>query len=371
MGNTTDGTVSAKTERNYKNSVMINLKHASRRYVLAQCAFWGIYTAINVLMFIMFIKSSLMPWVIGISLSVLLVLNTHVLRALYKTYALQWGVGKIVLHTVWMIPVSAVLVQYLVSWIIRICISLFPESAMGLQPSSASNLFMYSLNTMIILALWAAAYLSVDQFNRRRESDLAHWKTQSRLHQAELQFLRSQMNSHFIFNALNNLRALIRENPDLARERLTQLATLLRAILQADQRDKIALEEELEIVRGYLALEALQFEDRLQCDWQISELSMRQMLPPLALQTLVENAIKHGIACRRNGGTIAIRAEQTDGIFRLSVSNPKAETESSHESHGIGLKNVRERLVRVFGVEATLNVKKEQELVLAVMEIPQ
>lgn len=350
---------------------MNHLTHASRRYLLAQCAFWGTYGTFNILMFSLFIKLTPLSWIIGISLSVLLVMTTHVMRALYKTYAAQWSFGKVLLNVVWMIPTSAVLVQYLVHWIIRAGISFHPELAEGMQPSSNANLLMYSLNTMVILALWVASYLSVDQFTRRRQSELAHWKTQARLHEAELQFLRSQMNSHFIFNALNNLRALIRENPDLARERLTQLASLLRAILQADQRDKLTLEEELEIVRGYLALESLQFEDRLQCDWQISEESKNQMLPPLALQTLVENAIKHGIACRRYGGTITISAQRHAGALHISVSNPVAETSSSQESHGIGLKNVRARLLRVFGERASLHIINEQEQVRAVMEIPQ
>src|SRR5690606_35913235 len=125
------------------------------------------------------------------------------------------------------------------------------------------------------------------------------WQNEIRLRELELQFLRSQINSHFLFNALNNIRALILEDTSAARQALSDLATLLRGLMQSEHKQTVPLREELEWVQGYLALESLQFEQRLQFDLDIDSTLLDASLPPMLLQTLVENAIKHGIARRR------------------------------------------------------------------------
>ncbi len=342
----------------------------TRQYLLAQFFFWGVYAGFNILIFSVFVALKPISLLITLLLSVWMAFGSHFLRLLYKRYALNWSAGRLVLAALISIPVLAVVLQWLLSFSVALLVNLSPILKEGYQATTTAQTFVYSLNMMIILGLWTAVYLSIDQFRRRRETEIAHWRIQAQLHEAELQFLRSQINSHFLFNALNNLRALIRENPELARERLTQLAALLRAILQVEQRDKVPLDTELDIVRGYLDLESLQFEDRLHVEWQIDDNTRQLPVPAMLIQTLVENAIKHGIACRRHGGTVAIAARVQGNALQISIRNPPPESDARSSGTGLGLNNARERLQRLFGTRASLLLQREDSQITALVEIP-
>jgi LytS/YehU family sensor histidine kinase len=145
------------------------------------------------------------------------------------------------------------------------------------------------------------------------------------------------------------------------------LATLLRGLLQAEAHTTVPLREELDWVRGYLALEALQFEQRLQYEFAIDDSLLDAKVPPLLVQTLVENAIKHGIAGRRTGGLVSLRAQRlNDSEWQLEVENPAAELPALHQGNGIGLANARERLAIAFGERATLELQLGEHVVARV-----
>ena len=343
----------------------------TRRYLLAQCLFWGAYACFNVVIVALFGKLQTIGLVKVMLLATILTFVSHAMRLMYKRWAREWSLTRVVIAGVILIPLFAVLTLLVLSLLTRLVLIVFPLLIVDAQVTSGNWQLIYALNLSVILGFWTALYLSVDQFRRRRETEIAHWRTLARLHEAELQFLRSQINSHFLFNALNNLRALIRENPDLARERLTQLASLLRAILQAEQRDKITLAAELDVVQSYVDLETLQFEERLQVQWQIDEQAKAMSIPAMLLQTLVENAIKHGIACRRSGGVVSIQAEKHGSNLHVTISNPPPDSEGRAESTGLGLQNARARLQRIFGDKARLDLIRAEAQVVAVVEIPQ
>jgi LytS/YehU family sensor histidine kinase len=223
------------------------------------------------------------------------------------------------------------------------------------------------MNYAIMLTLWSAIYLLRSEFNRRRYAEISHWQLQVQLKENELQFLRSQINSHFLFNAINNLRALINEDAERARAGLADLSVLLRGLLQNDGAQLVSLREEMEWVRGYLALESLQFEDRLHLDIQVDESLLTAKLPPLIIQTLVENAIKHGIAARRAGGTLQIRIKRIGSDhWQINVVNPLPEFQPSHQGNKIGLHNARERLGMAFGEAAQLDLHIANEVTASV-----
>ena len=124
------------------------------------------------------------------------------------------------------------------------------------------------------------------------------------LQQAELRLLKSQLNPHFLFNALNTVRSLIADNPQAAQTAVTHFANTLRYALSAGQQEMVPLSKELEIVRDYLEIESLRFEDRFSVDYSVSDEAGGVQIPAMLLQTLVENAIKHGIADLPRGGRV-------------------------------------------------------------------
>lgn len=330
----------------------------ARQYLLAQLVFWGGYLLLNMVFVSAWGSLSAFGAGIFIALSLLLGIASHGLHALYHRQQQHGSLLQIGLHLLWLLPLAALLVQLVLHALIYSALQLAPAQATGIQPFSIGGFIGYSINTMIMLMLWSILYLLRSEFKKRRATEIAHWRDQARLREIELQFLRSQINSHFLFNSLNNLRALILEDPQAARQGLADLATLLRGLLQAEAHITVPLREELDWVRGYLALETLQFEQRLQYEFSIDDSLLDAKVPPLLVQTLVENAIKHGIAGRRSGGMVSLRAQRLNNSeWQLEVENPAAELPALHQGNGIGLANARERLAIAFGTRATLELQ--------------
>jgi signal transduction histidine kinase len=184
---------------------------------------------------------------------------------------------------------------------------------------------------------------------------------------AELRALRSQLNPHFLFNALNTIGYLLRAAPARAEETLYRLTELLRAVLRRSEGALVTLGQELEIVEAYLAIEKARFEDRLTVEVEVPDELRPFLVPPLILQPLVENAVKHGIAPLREGGCVHVSArleeaaEQPAPFLHLTVRDTgtgvsAAELQGSRRS-GIGLTSVEQRLERQYGARARLQVR--------------
>lgn len=344
----------------------------NKRYLIAQSLFWGSYFLLN-LIFIGLWGGKLTPFLLALflMLSTLLAAASHGLRYFFKTRAKTWSLLKTSLNLIWLIPLVAIVTQLILSGLVWVLISLMPTSTEGTQPVSTGGLLGYTMNYCIMLTLWSTVYLLRSEFNKRRNSEIAHWQLQAQLKENELQFLRSQINSHFLFNAINNLRAMVKEDADRTRTGLTDLSILLRGLLQTDGQQLVTLRDELEWVRGYLSLEALQLEDRLQFNVNVDESLLATKLPPMILQTLVENAIKHGIAARRAGGSLQINIARLNAeTWQIKVQNPPAEFQTSHQGNKIGVRNARERLQLAFGEKARLDLDIGLDVVTATVEMP-
>jgi hypothetical protein len=341
-----------------------------KKYWLFQIAFWGGYWLLNLVFITAWGYSSILMSSIFFALSLLMLIFTHGLRFLYKRFFNQKSLIYLCLQLLWLLPVAAMIIQLILFGIIYIILQADPVLGQGLQNSSAGSFIGYSINTCIMLILWCLVYLFRAEWLKRRQMEKAHWENQIKLRDIELQFLRSQINSHFLFNALNNIRSLILEDAQAARQGLHDLATLLRGLMHSDSKLTVSLREEVEWVKGYLALEALQFEQRLDYELIVEPTLLDAQLPPLLLQTLVENAIKHGIARRRLGGKVRISADVLSlNSWRLLVENPTAELPAIQESNGIGLKNARDRLLAAFGDKARLELQFSGT-VIATVEMP-
>ena len=220
----------------------------------------------------------------------------------------------------------------------------------------------YAANTFFFMWLWAAAYFSLHYFDNYKQSEIDKWKLVAAVREAEMRTLKAQINPHFLFNGLNNIRALVLENPARAREMMTHLSDLLRYSLQLNSREQVPLGRELEIVAHYLTLESMQLEERLHYTLDVNPAALAVLLPPMTLQLLVENAIKHGIAPRPGGGHIHISA-QPEGEERVlvTVRNPGryAPNPMAPDHTGVGLPNAFERLHLLFGPSASLHIAND------------
>ncbi len=326
------------------------------RYIKVQLIFWSFYFLINLLFVGVWGYYNHSSLFIFLLLSLLLGVASHGLRGLYHRYAHSMPTLHLGLHLLWLLPIAALGVQTLLHITIYLFLQITGPSN-NIQPVTVGSFIGYSMNTGIMLMLWSILYLFYREFKQRRETEIAHWRDQAKLRDMELQFLRSQINSHFLFNSLNNVRSLILEDPHAARQGLSDLATLLRGVLQTENKMTVSLREELEWVRGYLALESLQFEQRLSVEFDIDDALLDEKIPPLLLQTLVENAIKHGIARRRSGGRIHISARQIlPSQWQLVITNPAAELPAEHAGNNVGLANTRARLAAAFGDRARFDL---------------
>ena len=171
---------------------------------------------------------------------------------------------------------------------------------------------------------------------------------------AELQMLRTQINPHFLFNSLNSISALTGFDPAAAREMTVDLAQFFRRTLALAERERIALAEELLLCEHFLAIEKRRFGAKLDVQMRIAPAAEPCLLPPMTLQPLLENAIKHGIRQVDGGGTITVDAVVRDGWLHVAVVNPVAADEVPASGHGVGLKNIHERLAVLYGTRARI-----------------
>jgi signal transduction histidine kinase len=202
--------------------------------------------------------------------------------------------------------------------------------------------------------------------HERCERDLREELVAKLATEAELRALQAQLNPHFLFNALNTLGYLMKAAPERARSTLLDLTKLLRAVLKRSGGDVVTLGEEIALVEAYLAIERARFEERLQLRVEVP-LSLRGLpIPPLLVQPLVENAIKHGISPRKEGGEIVVKAWSEDGdgvaagplVIEVADSGVGASetTVGAGRARGVGLNNVQKRLHAHYGTEASLHL---------------
>ena len=187
---------------------------------------------------------------------------------------------------------------------------------------------------------------------------------------AELRALKSQINPHFLFNCLNSISALTSSDPVRARDMCVLLSDFLRKTLGLGERASISWREELELARTYLEVEQVRFGARLKVEMQVDDGCADCQVPPLVLQPLIENAIKHGIATMVEGGTIRLEGHIEDGRLAVRVENSFDPEAPSPRRHGLGLRNVRDRLRTRFGDAAQLRLAAEHDRFSAEMVFP-
>jgi len=180
------------------------------------------------------------------------------------------------------------------------------------------------------------------------------------LSEARLQALQARIRPHFLFNSINAVLSLIRQEPKRAEVALEDMADLFR-VLMADNRELTPLVREIELCRQYLGIEQLRLGERLRVDWQIDAFPRDALVPPLVLQPLLENAVYHGIEPRSEPGTISIHVYALRDELHAVLRNPYREASDHHAGNRMALANIRERLALHFDAEARLSVKASDD----------
>jgi len=341
-----------------------------RLYVLCQGGGWGIFLASQFGFSRAFadkdspvVRDRLTDSALIVFVVLLGVVLTHNARPLMS----RWGWKQLG----WLALVPRVLLMAMVLSFLWSALGFgYSHGLLGLPWASKYSLgliFMVSLlNGTGLLVGWLCLYFFYHLFERLNRLQVEQLRLAGSVKEAELRALKSQVNPHFLFNSLNSLRALIDEDAPRAREAVTRLANMLRYSLQSGQQETVPLEDELRIVEDYLALEQIRHESRLRVRWEIAPEARPLSVPPMLLQTLVENAVKYGISTRVEGGELVIAARLAGAGLSIRVTNPgdlaapaSAAAARAGSSTGVGLRNASERLKLLFGERATLTMLAE------------
>jgi two-component system LytT family sensor kinase len=205
--------------------------------------------------------------------------------------------------------------------------------------------------------IWNCIYFIYHYVEKSRKQQFDTLKLEALVKELELQTIKAHINPHFIFNSLNGIRALVVENPERARRAITELSNILRSSMQVEKVESVTLERELNIVKDYLALENMRFEDRLKIEYEIDDDTLEQQVPPMMLQTLVENAIKHGISKQISGGVVRVISDFKNNYHELTVQNT-GRLNGNVNKEGFGLSSTLNRLSILYGDKAKFEIKQ-------------
>jgi len=213
---------------------------------------------------------------------------------------------------------------------------------------TADIALVFGVGAVIYAGAVMAHYL-VMEVETAREAEAAALRYRVLAREAELKAFKAQVDPHFLFNSLNAVASLCGSRPADAREMAQRMADFFRLTLRIGARERIALSEEIDLVSRYLAIEQVRFGARLATRIEVDDAAAQSLVPPLLLQPLVENAVRHGIASMVDGGTIAITAAARDGALRIEIVNPADPDRVHQRGEGIGSQNARGRLVAING----------------------
>lgn len=221
-----------------------------------------------------------------------------------------------------------------------------------------------------LMSIWVLAYHLYHYYQREVKTAKENARLSLVAKQAQLDNLSAQLNPHFLFNSLNSIKSLVIENPNNARRAIDLLSDLLRSSLYEKDKDLITIKEELSLVKDYIELEKMRFEERLKLETTINETLNSFKIPTLSIQLLVENAIKHGIDSKVEGGIVHLHIEKNTNTVQITVQNPGRLTTNTKPS-GLGLKNLQERLAIQYKGKASFKLTEtENASVSAVITLP-
>lgn len=218
-----------------------------------------------------------------------------------------------------------------------------------------SVFFSYFFNLSKYILLWTLTYHLFQYWERSLKAERDRYQIEAALRENQYNNLKTQLNPHFLFNSLNSIRTLVDMNPELSKTAITQLSNLLRSSLQMGKHKTVPLRDELQTVKDYLSIEKIRFDERLTLLFEVAPETESLMVPPMMLQTLAENAIKHGISASKQGGVISIAAFRNNGSLHIEIKN-SGYYNPKPDHDGVGVENTRERLKLLYDDKASLEI---------------
>lgn len=339
-------------------------------FTLLQCLGWGTLFSIN--LFMMWLSGDA-QWQRSLTILVFVITAVFcslILRSLLKPVAQSSPLLKLSFLTVLYSFIAAtVTVQsgYML-------LAVLPQAFGGQEALEVNVFIIITIAWTLIFVIWSLFYIFILRQRNLKLSKDNELRLDALLTKARLNTLHSQINPHFIFNAINNIRALILEDKAKSRDMLANLSDIFRYSLELEQTSKVPLAEEMIIVSEYLELCKIQYDQRLNISINVEPECNDLFIPRMLIQMLTENAIKHGIAeCIMPGDLrIEVYCQQQQMIIQVSNSGQlKAERQlqKQEQRQGIGLNNIQQRLTLLYDDKASLSLYQQQELVVAKVNI--
>src|ERR1700723_1433506 len=240
----------------------------------------------------------------------------------------------------------------------------------GLSHRFRPEVPLVTVTGLLLYLLWVTLYYVIISLEASRDAEARVMKASVLARDAELRALKAQVNPHFLFNSLNSISALTSSDASKAREMCILLGDFLRRTLGLGEKAAIPLEEELSLIRAFLAVEKVRFGDRIQMEENIDKEALSVPVPPLLLQPLVENAVVHGIANLVEGGSIKLEIHSRNGTLSIAVENSFDPDSPPRRRGGVGLANVRQRLATRHGHLASFDVETEGDRYRVAITMP-
>ncbi len=289
---------------------------------------------------------------------------TSLMRFLFKKWNWQnWDYGKLVFISL------GVILLFTSIW--SLLILLFAYFTIDEFETSVIAFVAGVIPLVMIVLIWTLIYFSYQLLHRFHFNRIKRLQLEAEVQKAQLGTLKSQINPHFMFNTLNNIKALMLEDVGQARKMLTNFSELLGYSLRHVEKSEVLLEQELEILEKYFQLIKVQYEDKLQYKIQVDENLNEELVPPMILQLLVENAMKHGVALQKDGGIIGVFISKEKNTLEIQVKNTGSLQQKNNleKTLGIGHKNIKERLSLIYGHDAHFVFEEEPPYVVAAVQI--
>lgn len=337
-----------------------------RLYWICQFGGWFIFTILELITYLNldgFRAGLLLNAFVNFALGILL---THFYRLiLIRTRWLE-------LPLILLIPraIIALIIMSLVITFVNIPLDRLTYPIFEQIPLTLGLFFVYFMNLSKYVLLWSLTYHLFQYWERLLEAEKERYRLEAVMKENAYHNLKAQLNPHFLFNSLNSIRTLVDVNPDAAKTAINKLSGLLRSSLYNGKHKTISLSEEIQTVKDYLAIESIRFDDRLQTHIQVDEAANDCQVPPLMLQTLVENAVKHGISKSKNGGMVEVKVHKNNKALHIDIENT-GQYKPPATREGLGIDNTLERLRLLYDDRAVFSIEnKDAQHVSTHIEIP-
>ncbi|NWF89835.1 MAG: histidine kinase [Ignavibacteriaceae bacterium] len=341
----------------YLNDISLKKEKWSdkKRYWISQLSGWTVFILVNLSFNAVFEKITWQKIAVQLIISTAGIVLTHYFRFLIKKY--KWI--KLPIKKLFPRVLSACI---FIGTLIFVCA--FGANYLLGNLNNLNPIFIVVgiFNLSGVIAIWSLVYFSFHYFQNYKRVEIESYIWEAAVKDFELKTLKSQLNPHFIFNALNSIRALVDEDPKSAQTAITKLSNILRYSLKMERSETVSLDEEMQTVNDYLILEKMRLEERIKYNISIEPSSSKIPIPPMMVQTLVENGIKHGIAKRTEGGQISVSTKLINSNLLIEIINSgQIDEDMIKQSDGFGISNTKQRLNLIYGDSAKFEIKNNSD----------